>query len=132
MLLVLGAAWRKKCYDTLGKFFTFQLAIMKEHKLITTGPYSVVRHPAYTAFIMTDIGCLMALLLPGSYIYESGMLENPWVAVGIASLAILHLAIALTAVRRIRVEEAVLRKEFGSQWEEWARKTPYKLIPYVY
>ncbi|TBU57598.1 hypothetical protein BD310DRAFT_821171 [Dichomitus squalens] len=132
LLLVLGAAWRKKCYDTLGKLFTFQLAILKEHKLVTTGPYSVVRHPAYTAFIMTDIGCLMALLLPGSYIRESGVLENPWIAIGIAWSSLLHLAIALTAVKRIAVEDAVLRKEFGSQWEEWARKTPYRLIPCVY
>ncbi|EJF58319.1 ICMT-domain-containing protein [Dichomitus squalens LYAD-421 SS1] len=132
LLLVLGAAWRKICYDTLGRFFTFQLAVLKEHKLVTTGPYSVVRHPAYTAFVMTDVGCLMALLLPGSYIYESGMLEKPWVVVGLVFWAVVHVAIALTAVKRIPVEDEVLHKEFGSQWEEWARKTPYKLIPYVY
>ena len=132
LLLVLGAAWRKRCYDTLGRFFTFQLAVLKEHKLVTTGPYSVVRHPAYTAFIMTDVGCLMALLLPGSYIYESGMLEDLWVVAGLALWTMLHVAIALTAVKRIPVEDEVLKKQFGTQWDDWARKTPYKLIPYVY
>ncbi|KAI1784938.1 ICMT-domain-containing protein [Ganoderma leucocontextum] len=132
LLLVLGAAWRKRCYDTLGKFFTFQLALNKEHRLVTTGPYAIVRHPAYTAFIMTDVGCLMTLMLPGSYMYESGMLKAPWVAVCAALWAMVHVAISLTAVKRVPVEDAVMRKEFGSEWDAWARKTPYALIPYIY
>lgn len=35
VLLVAGAAIRKPCYDTLGRLFTFQLAMQKEHKLVT-------------------------------------------------------------------------------------------------
>lgn len=71
VLLVAGAVWRKKCYNALGRLFTFQLALHKEHKLVTTGPYAIVRHPAYTAFFVTELGCLMTLMLPGSYVYES-------------------------------------------------------------
>ena len=32
---------------------------------------------------------------------------------------------------RAEVEDQVLRKEFGKEWEEWARKVPYKFIPYL-
>jgi len=34
-------------------------------------------------------------------------------------------------VCRAEVEDQVLRKEFGKEWEEWARKVPYKFIPYL-
>ena len=29
-------------------------------------------------------------------------------------------------------EDAVLRKEFGTEWEAWAKRTPYRLVPYEY
>ncbi|PIL28656.1 hypothetical protein GSI_08698 [Ganoderma sinense ZZ0214-1] len=132
LLIVLGAAWRKRCYDALGRFFTFQLALHKEHKLVTTGPYAIVRHPSYTAFLMTDLGCLMTLMLPGSYVYESGILQTSWVAVCVALWGAVLVGLGLAAVKRARVEDAVLREEFGSEWDAWARKTQYALIPYVY
>ena len=34
-------------------------------------------------------------------------------------------------VVRAEVEDQVLRKEFGNEWEEWARKVPYSFIPYL-
>lgn len=124
--------WRKRCYDALGRSFTFQLVVRKGHKLITTGPYAIVHHPSYTAFFMTDVGCLMMLMLPGSYVCESGMLETPWIAVCVVFWGIIHIGLRVAAVRRIPVEDAVLRQEFGSEWDMWARKTPYALVPYVY
>ncbi|KAM5546232.1 hypothetical protein V8D89_000358 [Ganoderma adspersum] len=132
VLVVVGAVWRKKCYDALGRFFTFQLALHKEHKLITTGPYAIVRHPSYAAFLMVEAGCLITLMLPGSYVYESGMPTTLWGAVPVLLWAVTHATINLIAVTRVPVEDAVLRREFGSQWDAWARKTPYALIPYVY
>ena len=42
------------------------------------------------------------------------------------------LLILLTTFRRPNQEDAVLRKQFEKEWDEWAKKTPYKLIPYVY
>ena len=35
-------------------------------------------------------------------------------------------------VGRAELEDRVLRKEFGEEWEEWVRKVPYKFIPYVF
>ena len=33
---------------------------------------------------------------------------------------------------RVNTEDAALREEFGEKWEEWAKRTPYKLVPWVY
>lgn len=33
---------------------------------------------------------------------------------------------------RVESEDAMLKKQFGEEWEEWAEKTRYKLIPFVY
>lgn len=131
-LLVIGAVCRKKCYDALGRLFTFQLALHKEHKLVTTGPYAIVRHPSYTAYLMAGIGCPMTLMLPGSYVYESGMLMTPWGAGSIMLWGMIHGVLEFIAVTRVPVEDMVMRREFGLQWDAWARKTPYALIPYLY
>ncbi|OAX34700.1 ICMT-domain-containing protein, partial [Rhizopogon vinicolor AM-OR11-026] len=47
-MCVIGAAVRSHCYRTLGRLFTFELSIRQDHKLVTSGPYSIVRHPSYT------------------------------------------------------------------------------------
>ena len=124
---------RQVCYDTLGKFFTFQLAVFKGHKLVTSGPYSIVRHPSYTAFLIARAGLFVVQIFPGSYVYESGLLAIRWTAVVIAIWEVWILSIVFEiVVMRIPREDAVLRKEFGAEWEAWAKKTPFRLIPYVY
>ena len=42
-------------HHTLGKQYSPKLAIQKEHKLISSGPYNRVRHPMYTVFILFSI-----------------------------------------------------------------------------
>lgn len=39
---------------------------------------------------------------------------------------------AILLLARVNKENDVLRKEFGEQWEAYARKAPYRLIPYIY
>ena len=133
VLLVVGATMRQVCYDTLGKFFTFQLAVFKGHKLVTSGPYSLVRHPSYTAFLIARAGLFVVQIFPGSYVFESGLLDTRWTAIMIAVWEVWILSIIFEiVVMRIPREDAVLRKEFGAEWDAWAKKTPYRLIPYVY
>jgi protein-S-isoprenylcysteine O-methyltransferase Ste14 len=35
-------------------------------------------------------------------------------------------------IDRARREDTMLRREFGQEWEKWAQKTPYRLIPGIY
>ncbi|KAI8968783.1 ICMT-domain-containing protein [Trametes punicea] len=131
-LLVFGAVVRKACYNTLGRHFTFQLAILKEHKLVTWGPYSVVRHPAYTGGLAALVGMLCAHFAPGGWLVSSGVLGTLLGRVMTGGWVAWVVFMIVGTVRRVPKEDAVLRKEFRDQWDEWARKTPYALIPYVY
>ncbi|KAM5540914.1 hypothetical protein V8D89_005558 [Ganoderma adspersum] len=132
LLLVAGAWIRKRCYQTLGKFFTFQLALFKEHKLVTWGPYAIVRHPSYSGLLLGIAGIASVGLAPGSYLYESGMLANPLVAGSAAAWALWWICLTGGVIRRVSTEDEVLKNRFGQEWEEWARRTPYKLVPYLY
>ncbi|KAI1792768.1 ICMT-domain-containing protein [Ganoderma leucocontextum] len=132
LMLVAGAALRKVCYATLGRFFTYQLALFKGHKLVTWGPYAVVRHPSYSGFIIAAAGLLIVQFGPGSYLYESGALEHRWVATAAVGWALWMLSVVAVAVGRVSTEDKVLKKEFGKEWEAWAKKTPYRLVPYLY
>ena len=48
MVIISGGLLRLHCYRTLGRFFTFDVSIHEGHQLVTTGSYSIVRHPSYT------------------------------------------------------------------------------------
>lgn len=43
-----------------------------------------------------------------------------------------HSLLILKIVSRSRVEDEVWRNEFGNEWKEWAKKVPYRIVPYVY
>lgn len=132
LLLAAGGVLRYTCYRRLGRHFTFQLSVRTNHELITNGPYAVVRHPAYTATLMVVSGLLMCFTGHGSWLRECGVLDA-WVGllgtlVWVASLLFAPAAMVL----RVGKEDKVLRDVFGSQWQEWARKTPYKLVPGIF
>ena len=132
MLLLAGGTLRKACFVHLGRMFTFQLALVKEHKLVTSGPYAVVRHPSYTGFIMLVDGLALVHLSPGSYLAECGLLDAWWGRVAVGAACAAAMGLQGVVVGRTRREDEVLRREFGSAWEEWARRTRYRLVPYVY
>jgi protein-S-isoprenylcysteine O-methyltransferase len=96
----------------LGRFFTVNVAIAANHRLIDTGPYRVVRHPSYTGALMAFLG--LALCLAN------------W-----ASLAILLAPIILVFLRRMQVEEAALLQGLGDQYRDYMSRTK-RLIPAVY
>ena len=54
-LVAAGTLLRLTCYRCLGPLFTFDLTLFPKHTLITSGPYSIVRHPA-------DLGSLLVFL----------------------------------------------------------------------
>jgi len=33
---------------------------------------------------------------------------------------------------RMSVEDDILRKQFGAEWDNWAKRVPYRVIPGVY
>lgn len=130
VLTTAATALRFAAFHTLGKLFTFQLAILPEHKLITHGVYAYCRHPSYTATPFIFWGVLLTITAPGSVLYDR---------LGVDSMTTMMTVLGMAAIRgsyvlvgRAELEDQILQKEFGKDWEEWVQKVPYKFIPYVF
>ncbi|PIL33559.1 hypothetical protein GSI_04182 [Ganoderma sinense ZZ0214-1] len=135
LLGIIGGLGRIWCHRALGRFYVWDMVICDRHKLVTTGPYAVVRHPGYAAFVVMLSGNVLLLASTGSYFAEAGL----WGAESAAGwrwatgLVMAHLAwVGASLCWRTKDEDAMLRGEFGERWEEWARRTRYRLVPLVY
>jgi protein-S-isoprenylcysteine O-methyltransferase Ste14 len=103
----LFAAWGKA---RLGHLFSPQLGVQADHRLVTTGPYAVVRHPIYLGLID---------FIVGSALY--------WNDVGLMMVGALFVLYFTT---QIRIEERFFGDHFGTEWEEYRARTP-ALFPRV-
>ena len=92
-------------------FLARTIKVDKEQKLITTGLYSIVRHPMYTATIFL-------------------FLSMPLILNSIISF-IIFLIYPFVIVARINNEEEVLEKELNG-YKEYKKKVKYKLIPFIW
>ena len=55
----LGLRWWSQA--ELGHMFTFEVGIRKDHRLVQTGPYAILRHPSYTGLLVGIIGIALFL-----------------------------------------------------------------------
>ncbi|EPQ61335.1 ICMT-domain-containing protein [Gloeophyllum trabeum ATCC 11539] len=131
LLTVAGGAVRYWCYRTLGRMFTYQLSIRKDHRLVTSGPYAFVRHPSYTGLLLVAAGINLLLFSRGSWVRESGVLGTPAGKAWLVNWVGVNTAWPMVIGRAPR-EDEMMKRQFGKEWEEWAARVPYKLIPWVY
>ncbi|KAF4581454.1 hypothetical protein EYR40_009740 [Pleurotus pulmonarius] len=125
------ASFRFWAFTTLGRFFDFQVSIQTDHKLITEGPYTYVRHPSYTGFYLMYIGVVMEAFSPGHWLRDHGI-QNV-IGLGACGLWGLQTLILFAGIwKRLDLEDAVLRREFGKDWDDWKRRVPSRLIPGIY
>ncbi|KAF8182965.1 hypothetical protein BJ912DRAFT_977326 [Pholiota molesta] len=131
-LMFSGSTIRYLCYRELGRHFTYHVALLDNHSLVTTGPYNIVRHPSYTGGILLSIGSLLWHSTSGAWLRQSGFYTKPvaWIAIIPTLIGICSFAGML--VRRPMEEDKMLKKEFGKKWNEWARRVPYRLVPGIY
>lgn len=132
LAVAIGGALRFYCITTLGKFWSFQLSIRKEHRLVTSGPYSVVRHPSYTGLLLQSIGVIVMYGSPGSWMWRSGILQVPFMtALAVAGCLVYTMSVWLS-VTRPAIEDKMLQRTMGEDWENWAKKVRYRLLPGIY
>ena len=86
---VAGGFLRVACYRELGKPFTYEIPDVAKGtspapRLVTTGPYSFVRHPSYLALWIISLAIPLYHLSPNSqsWVIDSGILD--WEVMGIA------------------------------------------------
>ena len=95
--------------NTLGKNWSDTPRMMKEQSLVSDGPYQLVRHPIYTAF----------LLILGSTL----LISANWL-IGMAWISMTVLEVA----SRIGFEEKLMLEYFGDQYREYMQRTG-RLLP---
>ncbi|KAI3608595.1 putative transmembrane protein [Cupriavidus necator H850] len=95
----------------LGRRFSGLVAIQPGHTLVTTGIYSVIRHPSYLGFLVSSLGWVLA--------FRSG--------VGV----VLTLLMVPVLLARIRAEEALLRDQFGDEYASYCDRT-WRMLPGIY
>jgi len=111
-LLICGSLLRRHCWRMLGPSFTGDVQAHVAQEIITSGAYSLLRHPSYLAGIVMYTGIGLAL---GSW----------------ASAALLIVGSIATYAYRMTVEERALLKVLGEPYREFMR-TRKRLIPYIY
>lgn len=132
-LVISGGFIRWLCYRTLGRYFTFLLSVRQDHRLITTGPYAIVRHPSYTGMMMLCIGNIILHGSPKSWLGASGISARiPGVSLVVKAGIALCTAVNLALLIRTKREDKMMQSAFGEEWEAWARRVKYRIIPGVY
>ena len=96
----------------LGRFFTVNVAIASDHRVIDTGPYRYIRHPSYAGALMAFAGL--------------GFCLDNW-----GSLAVVTVPPFVAFLFRIRVEETALGNALGEPYRDYRRRTK-RLIPALY
>ena len=95
----------------LAKQFSIEVTLQKDHKLIQSGPYKVIRHPRYL----------------GIFVFFTGISLTFRSLLGI----MLVMVLAAVLVWRVFAEEKMMHQEFGKEWEAYRAKT-WRLIPYLF
>lgn len=110
VLAAAGCAFAIWARTLLGGNWSASVTVKQQHQLIRKGPYTIVRHPIYSGFLLALLGTALAL--------------GEWR--GLAGLAL-----AFAGWRwKSRLEEAFMAAQFGAEYTEYQRQVK-ALIPFV-
>jgi protein-S-isoprenylcysteine O-methyltransferase Ste14 len=113
VLMIIATVLRIWSYISLGPFFTFNLGIRENHKLIKSGPYKYLIHPSYTGQLVTLYSAVI------------------FFKINIIILVILFLYSIYELHRRISIEEIMMEREFKEEYIQYKLKRN-KLLPFIY
>jgi protein-S-isoprenylcysteine O-methyltransferase Ste14 len=111
-IMLAGLALRIWSVATLGASFRTTVETHRDQKMVSHGPYRLLRHPSYSGMILICCGYGIAL-------------QN-WLSLLVAVLLPLS-----ALLYRIHVEEAALASSFGPDYIEYQKHTT-RLIPWVW
>ena len=97
---------------TLRRYFTVNVAIAGDHKIIDSGLYGYIRHPAYLGSLISFLGL--------------GMTFANWL-----SILVIFIPITAAFLYRINIEEAALQAAFREKYSDYSTRTS-RLLPGIY
>jgi len=113
LILFIGGLWlRHWSIRHLGHFFTTRVTIQQQHSLIQSGPYKLIRHPAYTGLLLALAAAGLAM---GDYVALLASTLPPFLAFKV----------------RIELEEHMLKQQFNQAYLDYSNRS-WKLIPGIY
>lgn len=111
-LVIAGLSLRWYAIVHLGRFFTVDVSIAADQRVVDSGPYRLIRHPSYAGALVAFLGL--------------GICSENYV-----SLLVLVVPVTLIFLHRIRIEEAVLNEALGKNYTVYVGRTK-RLIPWIY
>jgi protein-S-isoprenylcysteine O-methyltransferase Ste14 len=110
-IILVGMSLRYWAVATLGGSFRTTIETDPDQKVVSGGPYQLIRHPSYSGWLLVCLGY--------------GIAVQNWLSL---MAAVLLPLVAL--LYRIQVEEKVLVASLGSAYGEYQKKTK-RLIPWI-
>lgn len=111
LLFIAGGALRLWPVFVLGRRFSGLVAIQPGHRLVTDGIYQRLRNPSYLGLVINAVGWALAF--------------RSLVGLLLAALTLIPL------IARIHSEEALLRGQFGAEYDAYCARS-WRLLPGVY
>jgi protein-S-isoprenylcysteine O-methyltransferase Ste14 len=110
-LTIIGLGFAVWARFVIGRNWGGLITVQKDHQLMRTGPYGIVRHPIYSGFMLATLGTAIILGDVG----------------GLVSVALIAVAWGYKA----RMEESFMIEHFGAEYEEYRRHVK-GLIPGIW
>ena len=104
-----GLALFIAAHRALDKYWVAELALAQDHPLLTSGPYSRVRHPMYASFFLSTLGTLL--------ISANWLVSFPLIGVLIRFY-----------LNRVDAEESMMTERFGDEYRTYVQRTG-RLLP---
>jgi protein-S-isoprenylcysteine O-methyltransferase len=111
-MMAAGLGLRAWGMTVLGRFYTRTLRVVHDQRVVTAGPYRLVRHPGYAGSMLVWTGFCVG--------------SGNWIALVVVT------GLMLAAYGwRIHSEERLLVDSFGDEYASYQRRTA-RLLPFVY
>ncbi|MDR3578151.1 MAG: isoprenylcysteine carboxylmethyltransferase family protein [Anaerolineaceae bacterium] len=112
IFILLGVALRWYAIRILGGYFTRDVAVSADQRVVQHGPYRLIRHPAYSGTFLTMLGV--------------GLAMTNW-----ASLISLLLCVFIGHFNRVKIEEQALIHTIGQPYIDYMQRT-HRFIPLLF
>lgn len=97
-------------FKTLGEYYSQEIAIRKEHKIISAGPYKIIRHPQYLSQIFVDLAGAIATL--SFVLFPLALIQIPFL------------------ILRAKEEEKLFLKYFPEEFRTYKEKSGF-MLPFI-